>query len=73
MRCLIKPPGIIHNSLPGSCHDLIIKMVTTSAVATATMRLVVPLSTQAQWRIVDDEFFFLLELFSYCVVLIVVT
>ena len=48
MRCLIKPPGIIHNSLPGSCHDLIIKMVTTSAVATATMRLVVPLSTQAQ-------------------------
>ena len=32
MRHLIKTPGIIHNGLPGSCHNLIIKMVTTSDI-----------------------------------------
>ena len=31
MRCLIKPLGIIHNSLPGNCLNLMINLVTTSA------------------------------------------
>lgn len=32
MRRLIKPLGIIHNGLPGSCLDLIINLVTTSVM-----------------------------------------
>ena len=32
MKHLIKPPGIIHNGLPGSCHNLNIKVVTTSPI-----------------------------------------